>query len=153
MIKNMTAETFIKNALKNLLERMFDLDKLRFNKIVIEQDVIENIILLARENHPNEFLAFIDGNIRNNRLNITGLLYQEYYATTESAAPIFHFPDKTFYGSVHSHPGYSNRPSNADRQFFRKIGIVNIIICKPYTLDSMRFYDHEGEEINVEIER
>jgi proteasome lid subunit RPN8/RPN11 len=148
----MTAETFIKNMLKEALEKMFDLDKLRFNEVVIKQDVVENIILLARENHPNEFLAFLDGNIKNERLIVKGLVYQEYYASTESAAPIFHFPDKTFYGSVHSHPGYSNRPSSADRQFFRKIGIVNIIICKPYDIKSMRFYNHEGEEINVKIE-
>ncbi|MGV8141696.1 MAG: Mov34/MPN/PAD-1 family protein [Candidatus Woesearchaeota archaeon] len=148
----MTAETFIKKLLKGLLENMFDLDKLRFNKVVIEKEVVENIILLSKQNHPKEFLAFLDGNIKNNRLTINGLLYQEYHASTESAAPIFHFPDKSFYGSVHSHPGYSNRPSSADRQFFSKIGIVNIIICRPYDLKSIRFYNHEGEEINVEIE-
>jgi len=148
----MNIEQIIRNGLTRTLVKLFDLDKFRFDSIHIERDVIENIMLLARENHPNEFLAFLDGKIENNQLILSGLLYQEYYATENSAAPIFHFPDKSFYGSVHSHPGNSNRPSNADRQFFRKIGIINIIICKPYNFENIRFYNHEGEEIAVEID-
>jgi proteasome lid subunit RPN8/RPN11 len=147
----MTIEQVIKKGLIKTFERLFDLDKFRFESIYIEQDVIEDIILLAKENYPKEFLAFLDGKIKDKKLIITGLLYQEYYASDRSAAPIFHFPDKSFYGSIHSHPGNSNRPSNADRQFFRKIGVINAIICMPYNLESIRFYNHEGEEINVKI--
>lgn len=147
----MTVETFIKNLLKETITKMFDLDKFKFSKILIEQEVIENIVLLSKETHPKEFLAFLDGKIKDDKLIITGLLYQEYYSTENSAAPIFHFPDKTFYGSVHSHPGYNNKPSSADKQFFRKMGILNIIICKPYYLENIKFYNHNGEEIIVEI--
>jgi len=148
----MTVEKAIKNVLSKTFEKLFDIDKLRFESIAIKQDVIENIMLLAKENHPNEFVVFLDGKIINKKLVIDGLLYQEYIASENAAAPIFHFPDKTFYGSAHSHPGYSNRPSTADRQFFRKMGIVNLIICRPYDISSIKFYDHEGEEINVVIE-
>jgi len=147
----MTVETFIKSILKKTFIKMFDLDKLEFNRILIKQDVIENIIELAKEAHPKEFLAFLDGKIKDNILTITGLLYQEYNATENSAAPMFHFPDKTFYGSVHSHPGYSNKPSLADKQFFRKTGIINIIICKPYLFENIKIYNHNGEEIITEI--
>jgi len=147
----MTVEQVIKKGLIKTFEKLFDLDKFRFEGICIEQDVIENIMLLAKENYPKEFLAFLDGKIENKKLIITGLVYQEYYASDSGAAPIFHFPDKSFYGSVHSHPGISNKPSSADRQFFRKIGVVNAIICKPYTLENIRFYNHEGEEIIVQI--
>lgn len=148
----MTIESIIKKGLIRTLEKLFDIDKLRFDSIHIDEDVLENIMLLARENHPKEFLAFLDGKIENKRLTITGLLYQEYYASENSATPIFHFPDQSFYGSVHSHPGNSNRPSQADRQFFSKVGIVNIIICRPYNRANIRFYDHEGEEIHVTVE-
>jgi proteasome lid subunit RPN8/RPN11 len=147
----MTIEQIIKKGLAKTFEKLFDLDKFRFESISILAEVIENIILLAKENHPNEFVAFLDGKIEDKKLIITGLLYQEYNANENSAAPIFRFPNQTFYGSVHSHPGNSNRPSNADRQFFRKIGIVNMIICKPYSYDTIKFYNHEGEEIKVEI--
>ena len=149
--KTMTIEQVIKKGLIKTFEKLFDLDKFKFNSVGIEQNVVENIMLLAKENHPKEFLAFLDGRIKNKKLIITGLLYQEYYASDSSAAPIFHFPDKSFYGSIHSHPGPSNRPSSADRQFFRKVGIVNAIICTPYNFDNIKFYNHEGEEIKVEI--
>jgi len=148
----MTIEQFIKKGFAKTVERLFDLDKFKFERIIITQDVIDNIIILARENHPKEFLAFFDGKIENKKLMITGLLYQEYNANEHSAAPIFRFPTSTFYGSIHSHPGFSNRPSSADRQFFRKTGIINAIICMPYNKENIRFYNHEGEEITVEIE-
>jgi len=147
----MTVEQIIKKGLMKTIERLFDLDKFKFYSIYIEQDVIENIMLLAKENYPKEFLAFLDGQIKNKKLVITGLVYQEYYASDMSATPIFHFADKSFYGSIHSHPGLSNRPSSADKEFFGKIGVVNAIICKPYLQENIRFYNHEGEEINVEV--
>jgi proteasome lid subunit RPN8/RPN11 len=148
----MTVEKFIENIVTQALEKLFDLDKLKFDEIVILQDVVESIILLAKENYPKEFLAFLDGKIKDKKLVIDGLLYQEYSSTLNSAAPIFHFPDKTFYGSVHSHPGPSNRPSGADREFFRKIGIINMIISRPFRQEDIRFYNHDGEEIAVRIE-
>jgi len=148
----MSVEKFIKNILTQTFERLFDLDKLEFKSIIVTKEVIEDIILLAKENYPKEFLAFLDGKIKDKRLVIDGLLYQEYNATIDSAAPIFHFPDKTFFGSVHSHPGPNNRPSNADKKFFRKIGIVNIIICRPFRQEDIKFYNHDGEEIIVSIE-
>jgi len=147
----MAVETFIKQFLKKTFSKMFDLDKFRFNKIYITEEVIENIVLLSKETHPKEFLAFLDGKITDNILIINGLLYQEYNSTINSASPIFHFPDKTFYGSIHSHPSYSNNPSVADKHFFRKMGIVNAIICMPYSNESIKFYNHEGEEIILKI--
>jgi proteasome lid subunit RPN8/RPN11 len=148
----MTIEQAIKNGLIKTFEKLFDLDKFQFDKIIVKKEVIEDITILAKENHPNEFLAFLDGEIKHKKLIITGLLYQEYNANENSAAPIFRFPTNTFYGSVHSHPSYSNRPSSADRQFFRKVGIINLIICNPYNSDNIKFYNNEGEEINIEIE-
>lgn len=148
----MTIQRFIKKGFAKTFEKLFDLDKFNFERIIIKQDVIEDIIALAKENHPKEFLSFLDGKIEDKRLVITQLLYQEYHASDRSAAPILRFPANTFYGSVHSHPGYNNRPSQADKQFFRKIGIINIIICKPYSIKDIKFYNHEGEEIQIEIE-
>jgi len=148
----MDFDKFVKKGIKGAFEKLFDLDKFRFTRIAVKSDVIDSVMDLAKENHPKEFLAFLDGKIKDGVLTIDGILYQEYYATDNSAAPIFHFPDKSFYGCVHSHPGYSNRPSNADRMFFRKIGIINMIICRPYDKGSIRFYNHEGEEIKVDVE-
>lgn len=147
----MAFEDEIKSFLKKGLERLFDLDKHYFNEIIIENTVIEDIIDFAKANHPKEFVAFFHGIIKDNKLIIDGLVYNEFTSDSGSATPIFHFPDKSFYGSVHSHPGYSNRPSRADINFFRRYGIVNAIICKPYSQDNIRFYDSNGEELNVKI--
>lgn len=147
----MAAEKHLGRFLKGLIERMFNLDKMRFDKIVITQGVIDSIMEFAKESHPKEFLAFLDGRVKNKRLIIDKLMYQEFVSDNNSAMPIFHFP-QTFYGSVHSHPGHSNRPSNADRQFFSKTGIINLIIKYPYTQKDIRFCNHNAEEISVEIE-
>jgi proteasome lid subunit RPN8/RPN11 len=54
-------------------------------------------------------------------------------------------------GSVHSHPGNSALPSNADYQFFSKNGLVHFIIAEPYTEDSMVAYDIVGQPIEYRI--
>jgi proteasome lid subunit RPN8/RPN11 len=141
----------IKDFLIKGIEKMFDLDKHYFNEIIIEHTVIEDVIDFANANHPREFVAFFHGIIKNDKLIINSLVYNEFNSDERSATPIFHFPDKSFYGSVHSHPTGSNKPSRADLQFFRKTGIVNAIIGNPYTKEMMCFYDHDGNEINVKI--
>lgn len=144
-------EKFIKELLKQGFEKLFDLDKLRFNKIVISKDVIDECLDYARASHPKEFLAFLDGKIENNTLLLNELLYHQYEATSQSATPIFHFNYTRFYGSIHSHPSSNNKPSTMDLRFFRKLGIVHCIIAYPYTIDSIKFYNHNGEEIMIEI--
>lgn len=133
------------------MEKLFDLDKHYFNEILIESSVVEDIIDFANANHPNEFVAFMHGIIKKDKLIVDSLVYNEFKSDEGSATPIFHFPDKSFYGSVHSHPSGANRPSKADRFFFSKTGIVNAIISYPYTKNTIKFYDHDGVEINVKI--
>ena len=144
-------EKTIKALLIRGIEKLFDIDKMYFERIVILKEVVDDIIDLARANHPREFVAFLHGSIKKKRLEIDSLVYQEFKSDETSATPIFHFPDKSFYGSVHSHPSGSIRPSRADRQFFRKVGIVNIIIASPYAQEDMVFYSHEAERIDVGI--
>jgi len=134
------------------LERLFNLDKLQFDTITVSSDVIRDMIDFAKANHPKEFVAFFHGVIMRKTLVIDALVYNEFESSEYSAAPIFHFADKSFYGSVHSHPGYSARPSRADLAFFRKTGIIHAIICMPYTPESIIFYNHHGELINVTIQ-
>lgn len=149
---NENKEDKVKEFLIKGLERLFDLDKHYFKKIIIYKTVVEDIIDFAKANHPREFVAFFHGIIKDEKLIIDSLVYNEFRSDEGSATPIFHFPDKSFYGSVHSHPGYSNKPSKADMRFFHKTGIVNAIISMPYSKDTIRFYNHQGEELIVNIE-
>jgi proteasome lid subunit RPN8/RPN11 len=144
-------ERFIKNILKEGFEKLFDIDKKRFNKIFISKSLIDQCLEFAKDAYPKEFLAFIDGHIKDNALILDKLLYHQYESSEYSAAPIFQFNYTGFYGSVHSHPSYSNKPSNADIRFFNKLGIVHCIISKPFNIENAKFYDHNGDEIIVEI--
>ena len=147
MDENKIKEFFIKG-----LESLFDLDKHYFSKIIIYNTVVDDIIDFAKANHPKEFVAFFHGMIEDKRFIIDSLVYNEFRSNENSAAPIFHFADKSFYGSVHSHPGHSNRPSRADRQFFMKTGIIHAIICVPFRKENIAFYNMDGESIEVEIQ-
>ena len=144
-------ESRIKDFLKHGIEKMFDLDKMYFEEIVVKRHVLEDVMDFASVNHPKEFVAFFHGKILKKKLVIDRLVYQQYFSSENSATPIFHFADKSFYGSVHSHPSFSNKPSGADLQFFRKTGIVHAIICRPYAFENIRFFNHNGEDINVVI--
>jgi proteasome lid subunit RPN8/RPN11 len=139
------------NVIQKALKKLFELDKFEFDRIIVSKELIDNISEMAKQAHPKEFVAFLDGKISDKKLLLDKLTYQEYTSTKNSAMPTFHFSDKSFYGSVHSHPGYSNKPSSEDRKFFRKTGIIHAIICMPYSAESIIFYNHEGEELIVEI--
>jgi proteasome lid subunit RPN8/RPN11 len=150
----MPIEAFMKKLVDKLgegLYKLFELDKLEFNRIIIYSTVLEDIINFAKHNYPKEFVAFFHGQIKDKKLVIDSLQYHEFDSDENSASPIFRFADKSFFGSVHSHPGHSNRPSRADRQFFNKTGILHAIICMPYIPQNIAYYNMNGELINVEI--
>jgi proteasome lid subunit RPN8/RPN11 len=54
-------------------------------------------------------------------------------------------------GSVHSHPGYSNRPSSQDLIFFSHFGMVHIITCLPFDDSSWKAYNLSGERIELQV--
>lgn len=59
--------------------------------------------------------------------------------------------DFSVVGTVHSHPSFRAVPSEADVQLFGKFGRVHIIMARPYSLDSWNAFDHEGNELVVEV--
>jgi len=54
-------------------------------------------------------------------------------------------------GTIHSHPGYSNEPSDDDLIFFSSWGGVHIITCQPYDRSSWKIYDSGGRELRPEM--
>ncbi|MBU1321632.1 MAG: Mov34/MPN/PAD-1 family protein [Nanoarchaeota archaeon] len=150
------------------LKKSFDLEKYEFDKIIIDKEVIDNIIELAKQTYPKEFIAFLEGKTENPKfseysqkanksrkkvMRVYGLAYQEYYANEHSTLSKINFPiTSNIVGSIHSHPGPSNRPSNADLHFFSKRGLVHLIIKTPYRTEDIQGYDVNGNPITFEVE-
>jgi proteasome lid subunit RPN8/RPN11 len=139
--------------IKKKVKGFFELEKYDFDKIIIEKEVIDNIIELANQTLPKEFIAFLEGKTKNKVLRIYGLVYQEYFANPSYTVYKFNPPITSgIVGSVHSHPGASNYPSRADLQSFSKKGMVHLIIRMPYSAENIQAYDKNGNRIRFEVE-
>ncbi|MBI5398551.1 Mov34/MPN/PAD-1 family protein [Candidatus Woesearchaeota archaeon] len=144
---------WIKHWLAQGMIKLFDLEQFDYNSISLTQEVLFSITDLARDCHPKEFLAFLGGSVKNKTLVIDKLLYQVYHASEDSAFPEMHLPTLSgCVGSVHSHPGASNRPSDADLHFFDKNPGIHLIIKEPYKPHHVMAYDSKGRKISFKIE-
>lgn len=135
-----------------LLTKILGNDK-KIKEIQVDQKVIDEIIQIARNADPNEYVALLSGKQEKEILKITGLLFLPYAASNTSAVmQIFMKPmTTTAVGSIHSHPGPSNMPSEADLQFFSKNGFFHMIICQPYNQYTIGSYDQAGNPIPFTI--
>lgn len=137
-----------KDIARKISEKIFKPYKIE--GIVVLRKVIDEIILAAKRNKDKEFVALFSGKIRNKVLKIDSLTYQRFESNHESAFIHLEAPMTTnIYGSVHSHPGYSNQPSNTDLEMFSKTGMIHAIICQPYSQESIAFYDKYGNRVYV----
>ncbi len=139
--------------LNNLLGKLLGTSKYKFEEVHIESEVIDEIINIAKEAYPNEFMALLEGKIEDNILKITGLVFLPVETSQEGAVmQVFMQPLTTnSVGSVHSHPGPSANPSNADLEFFAKKGFFHMIIAEPYDRDSIIAYDSFGNPVTYRI--
>ena len=55
--------------------------------------------------------------------------------------------DLSVVGTVHSHPGPENWPSDADLHLFGSYGSTHIITCLPFDRQSWQAYDHAGRKV------
>ena len=124
-----------------------------FNEVRVDREVLESIIYYSKKAYPNEFLAFFDGEIKDKILYITGLLFVPG-ETCETGAVVHTelIPMNTkYFGSVHSHPGPSAMPSDADLKTFSKNGYFHMIVCLPYSLETFKSYDRYGNHLDYTI--
>jgi len=109
----------------------------------IDRGLLEMINQAARDSLPNEFVAMlrVEDGIIGELLLLPGTLQGK-----DSATLMMHMMpiDYSVVGTVHSHPGFSNRPSRQDLELFRRYGYVHIITCLPYDEGSWRAYDGLG---------
>ena len=98
-----------------------------------ESDVLEMVNEAARQSLPNEFVA----TMRAEKGVITEILLLpgSLAGTMSATVPLHMMPiDLSVIGTVHSHPGYSNRPSDHDLALFGRFGNTHIITCLPFDM-------------------
>jgi len=138
----------------NDIKRWLGLDRFSFDSILIKKELIQNIMNLANNAYPNEFMALLSGKIEKSQLIISSLLMQQTKVSNKGAQmDTWSIPmTSDAVGSVHSHPSLSNKPSVQDLQFFNKHPGVHIIICKPFTKRDIKVYNSYGREMELKLE-
>ena len=127
-------------------------EKMKISEIILEKEVVEDIIDFANANYPREFVSLLQGKVEEDKLTVSNLIYQKYASSFNTATMQFNLPMiSDVVGSVHSHPSPSNRPSNADLNFFDRKGIVHIIISYPFKENNIACYDYAGNRLEFRI--
>lgn len=137
----------------SFMSKLFGNDEGEFREVRVDREVLESVIYYSKQAYPNEFLAFFDGQIKDKILYITSLLFIPG-ETCETGAVVHTelIPMTTKYlGSVHSHPGPSAMPSDADLKTFSKYGYFHMIVCLPYSLETFKSYDRYGQPLDYTI--
>lgn len=116
----------------------------------IRQDLLSLLLLMGRENHPNEFAGIIreqDGIMEELNL-LPGTIGRE------DSASVFYdmMPlDTHVAGSAHSHPNGVIIPSDADLNFFPRTGRYHLIIGYPYKKNNWRCFTANGEPHDLAV--
>ncbi len=115
----------------------------------ITRTALEFILEASRGAHPREFIGMLraDGDTITETLIIPGSTFENCRSSILAyMVPI----DHSIIGSIHSHPG-APRPSQADLEFFRKMGRFHMIVGYPYTADSIAAFNSDGSPASLEL--
>ena len=137
----------------SIISKIFGKNDEEFNEVRVDREVLDSVIYYSKQSYPNEFLAFFDGEIIDKILYITGLIFVPG-ETCETGALVHTelIPMNTkYWGSVHSHPGPSAQPSDADLKTFSKNGYFHMIVCLPYSLETFKSYDRYGNPLDYTL--
>jgi proteasome lid subunit RPN8/RPN11 len=122
--------------------------------VEVKRRVFESILLAARNVYPREFIGLLRGSEREGGVVVEELILaplatygEEFSSFSQYNVPL----DPSIIGSVHSHPGYSNRPSKGDLEFFSTNGSVHLIACMPFDAKSVRAYDKRGKPLELAV--
>jgi proteasome lid subunit RPN8/RPN11 len=116
----------------------------------INKEALRMISDSAIETFPNEFLAALkaEEGVITELVVLPGTVQGNSHSIMHThMLPI----DYDVIGTVHSHPGHSNRPSDADLQFFSHFGGVHIITCLPFDETSWKAYNSNGERVELKV--
>lgn len=122
-------------------------------RIVLTKQITDSIITYAKSWHPNEGILILQGKKDKNLIRVTGLVIPPFstHGPYYSGFPMYELPfDLSYIGTIHSHPGGSNKPSLEDLNHF--FGLVSVIICHPYEVQNIAAFDRNGNNMELETE-
>lgn len=122
-------------------------------RIVLTKQITDSIITYAKSWHPNEGILILQGKKDKNLIKVTGLVIPPFstHGPYYSGFPMYELPfDLSYIGTIHSHPGGSNKPSLEDLNHF--FGLVSVIICHPYEVQNIAAFDRNGNNMELETE-
>ncbi len=113
--------------------------------MLIKRDALEFVLGVSRRIYPREFGCLLRGDDEaiTEALLIPGSVFGENFTIQRlDMKPL----DHSIIGSAHSHPGICGTPSKADLGFFRKFGVIHLIMTYPYReLGDILAYSRDGE--------
>ena len=117
----------------------------------ILKGALDFLLAASRNVFPREFtgqLRIEDGVVTDVIVTPKSIYGEGFALTRFDMIPI----DHSIKGSVHSHPGQSFLPSDADINFFGKKGEVHLIVKYPYdSVKDVAAYNHKGERVSLEV--
>jgi len=122
-------------------------------KVLFRRYVVEGLLAMAREIHPNEVIAVLHGDYKAGVLRVeeVSLPPQSVYGEGFSAFNPYAMPiDLTIVGVAHSHPSGVSSPSLEDLNNF--MGRVMVILTAPYRgVEDVHVFDGEGNKVSFEV--
>ncbi|WP_202319269.1 Mov34/MPN/PAD-1 family protein [Archaeoglobus neptunius] len=115
----------------------------------ISKELLRTILEAAKSSHPDEFIALLGGS----KGVMSELIFLPFVSGSVSA--VIHLDmlpiGMRVFGTVHSHPSPSCRPSDEDMSLFTRFGKYHIIVCYPYGENNWKCYDRSGKEVELEV--
>lgn len=122
-------------------------------KIAIGRGLLESMLDLARELHPQEVILLLRGKVSRGEIRIDDFLLPPFASAGLDFAqfPSHMLPiDFSIIGTAHSHPSGSVSPSVTDLNHF--YSRIMLILAYPYRGTSVAAYDSRGERLPFDLE-
>lgn len=116
----------------------------------IDKKIAALICSYSRNYYPNEFGAML----RESEGIVSDIIFYPKSISGRKSISIYDWEiplGLDYCGTVHSHPSGSNLPSRADLNFFSKHKKHHIIVCRPFSTESMAAYGNDGRKIGIEF--
>ncbi len=117
----------------------------------VKSEAINAFLEASKNNHPDEFICFLSGNIKQETVEEIVVLPAEFgknYSMIRTHLIPF---DSSYVGTAHSHPSGSNWPSKEDLQTFSRTGQIHLIASYPYAVENIQAFTNKGKNTQIKI--